>query len=552
MKLILLLFFVNTALFSQVVSVVDFGAVCDGDHDDTTQIQAAFNSSTARIIVFPESGLCKITSGLLLTNKDDRTLVAYGPVGGILIDGVTGGTNIISVAGSNNITIQGLRFVGDGLTTTNLTGIFGNGTTGGRKTYGNIKVIDTHWTNFPGTVLGVGANQGDTAHDISYIRNTIEDCGWRSNGTNTIIDTGAEGTKLRYLIDGNTIRNTDYPLSGTKFPAIFTGHGVNSDFRIVNNQIEGVPGDGITAFDRPIGNEATSYKNAVIAGNVIRNAGGACISIWGGDTLAISGNTCLNPGKVSGAGYGAAGIGLAFGISETTNKPAKNISITGNVLVDDQQTHTMAYGIREASGNTNNETQGTLAGNRISGQITAAYSLLPNTKFLFADPSDYFVARLDAGSSDTSQGYYLAQQWRPKQDAGDEANSGVIDYGNFSSNALYIVGKGTTAGNRSIFMADKISLGGSGATPISFVLSNTALLNFGTIAAQGCSEQEISIDGVAGTDSVYANPVGAFPTAGIIWSAIPGGGKIVVRACNVTSANVAVTTQSWRGVSIRF
>lgn len=553
MRVLLAAIFMTISALGQVVNVLDFGAVCDGSNDDTTHIQAAFNSSTAKIIIFPESpGLCRITSELTLINKQDKTLISYGSSGGLKVDGLAAGSHVINISGSNNITIQGLNFVGVSMTTSvDLAGIWSSGTTA-NPAYGNIRIVGTKWTGFPGMCLAVGANTGQTAYDVSLIRNTLIDCGYIASATNTIIDTGSDGTKLRYLIDGNTIRNTGGPTSGARAPAIFAGHGTNYDFRIVNNEIEGVPGDGISTFDRPYGSEATSYKNSVIAGNTIRNPGGACISVWGGDSQAVTGNSCLNPGRVPGAGFGSVGIGLGFGVSGTASKPVRNVSITGNVLVDDQSTHTMSYGIIDAGANVGYESQGTIAGNRISGQTTAAYSFLLNSRFIFADPSDYFVTRQDSRGSDTSQGYYLARQWRPRQNTGDEANSGVLDYGILNTDSLSIVGKGSSVGDRNIILFDKVRVGSSSAAPVSLVLSDVASLTFGTIAAQTCNEQEIAIAGVSGTDSVYANPVNGHPTLGITWSAIPGGNKIIVRVCNPTSAGIAVTTQQWRGVSIRF
>lgn len=64
--------------FADVVSVKDFGAVGDGQHDDTEAIQAAIDSiDSAKILLIP-SGTYKITSEISIENKNGLRIIGSG------------------------------------------------------------------------------------------------------------------------------------------------------------------------------------------------------------------------------------------------------------------------------------------------------------------------------------------------------------------------------------------------------------------------------------------------------------------------------------------
>src|SRR5216684_3759455 len=58
------------AKLGEVISVTDFGALCDGATDDTASIQAAINSlpNDGGVVLFPSAKNCKISSALIIGN----------------------------------------------------------------------------------------------------------------------------------------------------------------------------------------------------------------------------------------------------------------------------------------------------------------------------------------------------------------------------------------------------------------------------------------------------------------------------------------------------
>lgn len=62
-----------------VVEVTDFGAVCDGVHDDTPAIQASVGALTSGSVWrFPVNGQCTLSDGVILSNLSDIQVEGRG------------------------------------------------------------------------------------------------------------------------------------------------------------------------------------------------------------------------------------------------------------------------------------------------------------------------------------------------------------------------------------------------------------------------------------------------------------------------------------------
>ena len=101
--------------------------------------------------------------------------------------------------------------------------------------------------------------------------------------------------------------------------------------------------------------------------------------------------------------------------------------------------------------------------------------------------------------------------------------------------------------SRTTFSGPVVSQGGfigaSGAT-VSAVLTNSASLNFGSIASAGSADLTITVTGAAVNDEVVLG-LPAAPTAGIIYQAfVSAANTVTVRATNITTDAVDPAAQT--------
>ena len=83
------------------------------------------------------------------------------------------------------------------------------------------------------------------------------------------------------------------------------------------------------------------------------------------------------------------------------------------------------------------------------------------------------------------------------------------------------------------------------------VLTNTAALDFGSIAANTTAELTITLAGVSPGMSVQVSPEGA-PEAGLLWSGyVSAAGTVTVRLGNVTSGAIDPALRTWRATVMK-
>lgn len=92
-----------------VASVKDFGALCDGVHDDTAAFQAAIDSSSVGILIFIPPGTCMITANLNV-NKDNTHFLGSGVGVSVVAGWGSGVTKLFNIAASGTVQLVNPTF----------------------------------------------------------------------------------------------------------------------------------------------------------------------------------------------------------------------------------------------------------------------------------------------------------------------------------------------------------------------------------------------------------------------------------------------------------
>jgi hypothetical protein len=122
------------------VSIMDFGAVCDGTTDDTTAIQRAIDSGVSKVFVNRSVSGCRITAGLNITQKAGLTIEGENSNGSAIYCD-TGVRACVDLSGSFNVTLEHLKFY-SGINTPNKIGVLEGRTTTNLSQY--IRMLDVY------------------------------------------------------------------------------------------------------------------------------------------------------------------------------------------------------------------------------------------------------------------------------------------------------------------------------------------------------------------------------------------------------------------------
>jgi len=354
---------------SERISAKDFGATGDGKTDDIIALNGAVADQRE---VFIPCGTYLISSTWDLRDRSYLKIVGAGDCAIIKPSGAwPASTNLIDVRGARNLDISGIVIDGDNITqsTLQMTAITGDGTAS-NPTYGPISVHNIGIVNWEQQGIGLGANAGYTAQDISIRDNNIRMRGGAQ--ASNAIDNGASGTKLRYIISRNLITWDSQPARLEAGEAIFAGHGTNRDTLIRDNIIVSAPTNCITVIANPFPGEATgtSQTNAIISGNICDSPGWIGIAAYGVTGGAVIGNVVTNPQSAHNGPINA-GILVTSGLNGDGSRYAStDVLIEGNVVRDVKDPPTMRIGISFWT-LPGYATTGTLGTNQIAGAITA-------------------------------------------------------------------------------------------------------------------------------------------------------------------------------------
>lgn len=346
-----------------------YGADRTGASNSATAINNAITAASAAgggTVYFP-SGTYLISSALNL--KSNIAFRGAGRLLTTLVGGAVSAAVIVGTSGDavSKVTITDLTIDGGWATTSN--NINGIQITNGN----NIAIARCSFKNIGSTAVllqGLGSG-GGTPH--SSVKDCVIESAGLSNGTTgfgilikdassycIISGNDISGVVGGMGIGGNGTGGTGFPLyctisnniitmaaSTTGFEAIGWTAGC-TNWTATNNTIFNSQDNGISA----------SGDWAVVSSNNIDGALNHGISSSGNHTT-ITGNFVRNPGKQADATYG--------GIACSSNN---NNVIVGNVLLDDQGTHTMSYGVKLVTSGGNH----LVALNTITGHLTSPYT----------------------------------------------------------------------------------------------------------------------------------------------------------------------------------
>jgi len=200
-----------------------------------------------------------------------------------------------------------------------------------------------------------------------------------------------------FTISGNVATMT--PQAGSQTSPTISLEAV-SDATVTGNQINGAKYDGIDIIAQ--GQETT--QNVTVTGNVIRNPSQSCIYLLSSagasaptylQNVSVTGNSCVDPGATAGIT-----IAQASHVSPSEMGNYNNVQVEGNGILDDRGgSATMTYGIAY-----NGFPTVSVAGNNVSGAVTASYST-PNNGAV-STYTNYLQSadRMQAGLITTSAG----------------------------------------------------------------------------------------------------------------------------------------------------
>lgn len=394
------------------------GADASGAADCTAAIAAAA-ASTSTCIYFPP-GTYLLSSSLSLNAFSGKVLLGAGR--NLTVFKVGSGVTTAAFLASSGAAVSDLTIANltidcawtSGATVLNAIQI----TNGARIRINSVAIKNSGGAG----ILLQGLNAGGGTPDSRVEECRIDGCGLADGTTGHAVwlkDASTRSVVARCRIT-NVKGGMGIGLSGA------AGTGYPTYCRIVDNTIDmassttGFEGIGLTA----------GCTNAVISANTVFNTYDNGISVTasyctvtgnnvdgtynhgitaGGDGLQVVGNFVRNVGKENPA-LGFGGICLDTG--------ASNCVVMGNRVVDDQGTHTMAYGVKINSSGGNNR----IGPNSMAGWLTSAYNGLLSTDLNidaesytngFSFPrvyTDFLASKTASGSISVSSTMYLTNQ----------------------------------------------------------------------------------------------------------------------------------------------
>jgi hypothetical protein len=249
------------AKMREFISVKDFGAVGDGVTDDSTAVQNALNAS---LHVFVPPGTYKI--GTPLTLQSGQTVEGLGRP---LLKASVNGKHVMGGTGLANVSLQGLRFQGNGSATVPTDSIGGFAATStGLVTLPNcsdVRVNDCEAADFYNGFSAVNSDR------VRIIGNRVRN--WLVYGVLVSLATD-------FVVDYNVIVGCDQTGAVNAYGVSATGDetsgaaSIQRAASISHNVIRDIPSwDGIMSHDvsglRVIGNDIRNVRIGIDLGHVV-------------------------------------------------------------------------------------------------------------------------------------------------------------------------------------------------------------------------------------------------------------------------------------------
>lgn len=282
-----------------VVSVKDFGAVGDGNANDTAAIQAAITANYGGEVYFP-AGTYKIASGLTVTAGIKLTGSGWGSV--IKVDSTV--TRFLPLLAQNlvtpitGLTIRDLAFDGS---------LKGQLDAGVIQLNNCVGFLVDHVRIFNAGTPGESTSQG--VNGISFSAGALGNVGSQGSITNCLIEATTKGginwtsEAVNGYIAGNIIRNCT---GNTQTPGIQINGGYN--VKVIGNSIYGCQGNGVYIATSGSAGTERSSRYGIFIGNHSYNNGFHGFEWANGTTVyfgrnIIANNHAYGNGTTAGSGF---------------------------------------------------------------------------------------------------------------------------------------------------------------------------------------------------------------------------------------------------------
>jgi len=433
----------------------------------------------------------------------------YAQVGKIKLTGATSGVVellVPSIAGSGSVTFPA-NTTGTVITTGNLTDITATGT-----------IASGTWN---GTAIGLGylAQGGATSGQVLSWNGTTWAPAAGGGGLTIGSTTITSGTTTRVLYNNGGVVG-EYTISGTGNVAMTTSP-------IFTTPALGTPSSGTLT------NCTGLPAAAVVAGTL------------GTGNFTITGNLATTRAFTSASASGVAGLRVGSsenGLRHDSGTGLMYVVVSGYDYVRFSTSVLSlgwAYPIVWTSGGSGPDTSEIA---RFGAETTATLQAGLDTN---GDAVDQTIKAADGITGTDRSGGDL--NLKPGLGTGAGAVSAVI----FSTPT--VLGSGTTAQSyteRARINSSGLTIG-SGGSAISKVLTATATLDFGSIAAQSSADLTITVTGAAAGEAVMMG-LPATASAGVVFNAIvTSANTVTIRATNTTASAIDPASATYRATVIQ-
>ncbi len=472
---------------------------------------------------------------------DNNTWVLPESLG--LLDSVTPSDGAYTIFGNSHTLLNGyLKQAANGVALDGTASgpyfdIYANGLLDGANTTGARVYAETSAIEFGAFRSGTFGSQNIAVRfnargdgEIQFRRNNTTL--WAIDADNTIVPTSAYGLGTpTNPVDQVTIGD-HVKFTNSGFPQVYFRSLSPNSVAIRNNEDNGFGqlelGDGV--FDRSGHNSPEGVVTANI-GSVYRRTNGST-----GTTLYIKESGTGNTGWVAVAGGGGAGFS---GTPTSGAVPYYDGSGLADSPITASVPGSMVNGITvtgAATGNTPtiSPTGGdTNIGLTLNTKGTGSHRLQIDGTNVLVLQTDGVTPTVSVANGNFSVGGNI--RFGGGGDAGFERTA---------SNTMSVTDGGGGSG--------KLRIDRTNGTAISGVMSNTAALDYSSIAANATTELTITVTGAAAGDSVQVNPNGA-PETGLIWSGyVSAADTVTVRLANVTTGAIDPASRTWRATVTKF
>lgn len=340
--------YINTGLYAQprsvaqklqeAVSVTDFGAVGDGINDDTAAFQAAISSAQTqgKSVYVPGSVGGYLVGSLFLTtsligdggtaSKMVRNTTSTGPwftisandveVSGLYLDGAWQPRRCFEVTGYSGVTIDNNRAVNIGEFFLHFNGadqltISNNQYTSGSNGISNImpvdstagvvsrnvKIIDNHISNIPGTAIQVAGQQSSSNIIAAWSDPKVVFCVISGNTIRNVAGNGIIGQGYYLTISNNTLDDVG---------------DIGGNQGIVPQGYFITVADNVLAYGQGVGIDMGGCSNSTVTGNTITGFAQIGIELQSCTNTTCVGNSIIDCGFGI-TGHASAGINVSQG-----------------------------------------------------------------------------------------------------------------------------------------------------------------------------------------------------------------------------------------------